>query len=154
MTSNVGAAEIAGTGTLGFATDAITEAVKMEERLQAIAKKYFKPEFINRLDELVIFRHLDKDALIRIIDLELDKLREKLAERGLTLSVSDKVKDFLLEKDFEPEYGARPLRRAVEHWIEDPLAEEILKGSFADASGASVELDKNKIVIIPGIKGA
>ena len=154
MTSNVGAAEIAGTGTLGFATDAITEAVKMEERLQAIAKKYFKPELINRLDELVIFRHLDKDALIRIIDLELDKLREKLAERGLTLSVSDKVKDFLLEKDFEPEYGARPLRRAVEHWIEDPLAEEILKGSFADASGASVELDKNKIVIIPEIKGA
>ncbi len=149
MTSNVGAAEIAGTGTLGFATDLNTESVKMEERLLAIAKKYFKPEFINRLDELVIFRQLDKAALIKIIDLELDKLRDKLAERGLTLTVSDEVKDFLLARDFEPEYGARPLRRAVEHWIEDPLAEEILKGVFADASGAVVELDKQKILILP-----
>jgi ATP-dependent Clp protease ATP-binding subunit ClpC len=153
MTSNVGAAEIAGTGTLGFATDAVAESVKMEERLQAIAKKYFKPEFINRLDELIIFRQLDKSALISIIDLELDKLKAKLAERGLTLNVSDKVKDFLLEKDFEAEYGARPLRRAVEHWIEDPLAEEILKGAFADASGVSVELDKQKIIILPESKG-
>ena len=152
MTSNVGVAEIAGTGTLGFATDAVTESVKMEERLQAIAKKYFKPEFINRLDELVIFRQLDKTALISIIDLELEKLRKILAEKGLTLSVSNKVKEFLLKKDFEPEYGARPLRRAVEHWIEDPLAEEILKGTFAGASGAVVELDKQKIVIVPDHK--
>ena len=66
--------------------------------------------------------------------------------------MSNKVKEFLLKKDFEPEYGARPLRRAVEHWIEDPLAEEILKGTFAGASGAVVELDKQKIVIVPDHK--
>ena len=149
MTSNVGAAELAGTGTLGFATDAVTESLKAEEKLLAVAKKYFKPEFINRLDEVVVFRQLDKDALIRIIDLELDKLREKLAERSLTLSVSDQVKAFLLERDYEVEYGARPLRRAVEHWIEDPLAEEILRGSFEGASGVRVELDKQKILIFP-----
>ena len=101
----------------------------------------------------MIFRRLDKDALISIIDLELNKLRDKLAERGLTLSVDKKVKEFLLKRDFEPEYGARPLRRAVEHWIEDPLAEEILRGTFADASGVRIEMDKQKILILPVIKG-
>ncbi|MBR2720291.1 MAG: ATP-dependent Clp protease ATP-binding subunit [Lentisphaeria bacterium] len=148
MTSNVGAAEIAGTGTLGFG-GAGNDSLKVEEKLLGIAKKYFKPEFINRLDEVVIFRQLDQEALIRIIDLELDKLGSKLADQGLTLAVSEKVKKFLLEKDFEPEYGARPLRRAVEHWIEDPLAEELLKGAFAGASGVRVELDKQKILIFP-----
>ena len=149
MTSNVGAAEISGTGTLGFGTDSASDSLKREERLLAIAKKYFKPEFINRLDEVVVFRQLDKDALIQIIDLELAKLQEKLKEKALTLSVSQAAKEFILSRDFEPEYGARPLRRAVEHWIEDPMAEEILKGSFAGASGVRVELDGQKILIFP-----
>ena len=153
MTSNVGAAEIAGTGTLGFASEPSAESVKMEEKLLNIAKKYFKPEFINRLDDVVVFHQLDKDALIRIIDLELDKLRAKLAERGLTLFVASAVKKFLLERDFEPEYGARPVRRAVEHWIEDPMAEEILRGSFSGATGVRVELDKKKILIFPESDG-
>ncbi|MBR2626470.1 MAG: ATP-dependent Clp protease ATP-binding subunit [Lentisphaeria bacterium] len=152
MTSNVGAAEISGTGTLGFGTDSAADSLKQEDRLLNIAKKYFKPEFINRLDEVVVFHSLDKTALIQIIDLELDKLSVKLAERGLTLSVANEVKEFLLEKHVEPEYGARPLRRAVEHWIEDPLAEEILRGSFKDASGVKVELDNQKILIFPELK--
>ena len=118
-----------------------------------IAKKYFKPEFINRLDEVIVFRQLDKDALVKIIDLELDKLSAKLAERGLNLAVSNEVKQFLLERDFEPEYGARPLRRAVEHWIGDPLAEEILRGTFDHACGARVELDNQKILIFPEKSG-
>lgn len=153
MTSNVGAAEIAGTGTLGFSTDNFSDALKIEERLLNIAKKYFKPEFINRLDEVIVFRQLDKDALVKIIDLELDKLSAKLAERGLNLAVSNEVKQFLLERDFEPEYGARPLRRAVEHWIGDPLAEEILRGTFDHACGARVELDNQKILIFPEKSG-
>ena len=149
MTSNVGAAEIAGTGTLGFAADSAMEAVKMEERLLAIAKKYFKPEFINRLDEVVVFHSLTNESLIRIIELELDKLGSKLAEKGLTLTVADEVKQFLLQKDYDAAYGARPLRRAVEHWIEDPLAEEILRGTFTGAAGISVTMDDQKILILP-----
>ena len=149
MTSNVGAAEISGTGSLGFATGSPSDALKMDDRLLAIAKKYFKPEFINRLDEVVVFHHLDRAALIRIIDLELNKLRETLAEKGLSLTVTEGAKQLLLDREFAPEYGARPLRRAVERYIEDPMAEEILRGAFADASGVTVDAEGQKIVIFP-----
>ncbi len=149
MTSNVGAGELSNTGALGFSAGSTADLRKHEERQLAVAKKYFKPEFINRVDEVVVFRKLGEESLIRIIDLELDKLRALLTERGLTLTVSEEVKKYLLEHDFDPEYGARPLRRAVEHYIEDPLAEELLKGVFSDASGVRVELDQQKILIFP-----
>ncbi|MCI5779029.1 MAG: ATP-dependent Clp protease ATP-binding subunit [Lentisphaeria bacterium] len=149
MTSNVGAAELAGTGTLGFSAGSAADARKDDDRLLALAKKHFKPEFLNRVDDVVIFRRLDQDALIRIVDLELAKLGTLLADRNLTLTVSDEVKRFLVERNFDPEYGARPLRRAVERLIEDPLAEELLRGTFAEAEGVRVELDNQKILIFP-----
>ncbi len=149
MTSNVGAAEISGTTSLGFSTDTAADAIKNEDRLLALAKKYFKPEFINRVDEVIVFKHLDRDALLRIIDLELAKLNTLLAGRDLTLSVDTDVKNFLIDREFDPDFGARPLRRAVERYIEDPLAEELLRGTFNDASGVSVKLDKQKILIFP-----
>ena len=149
MTSNVGAAELAGTGTLGFSAGSAADARKDDDRLLALAKKHFKPEFLNRVDDVVIFRRLDQDALIRIVDLELAKLGTLLADRNLTLTVSDEVKRFLVERNFDPEYGARPLRRAVERLIEDPLAEELLRGTFAGAKGVRVELDNQKILIFP-----
>ncbi|MBQ9804303.1 MAG: ATP-dependent Clp protease ATP-binding subunit, partial [Lentisphaeria bacterium] len=149
MTSNVGAAEIAGSGTLGFSAGTAADVRKTEDRLLAIAKKYFKPEFINRVDEVVVFRNLDKEALKDIVELELAKLRTLLAERNLTLTVADEVKSLLVEEEFDPAYGARPLRRAVERRIEDPLAEELLRGAFADACGVKVELDGQKIVLLP-----
>ena len=149
MTSNVGAAELSGTGTLGFSAGGAADARKDDDRLLAVAKKHFKPEFLNRVDELVIFRRLDQEALIRIVDLELNKLSALLADRGLKLTVADEVKKFLVEREFDPEYGARPLRRAVERLIEDPLAEQLLKGAFAEASGVRVELDNQKILIFP-----
>ena len=149
MTSNVGASEIAGSGTLGFSAGSAADVRKNEDRLLAIAKKYFKPEFINRVDEVVVFRNLDKEALKDIVELELAKLRTLLADRGLTLTVADGVKSLLVEEEFDPAYGARPLRRAVERRIEDPLAEELLRGTFAGASGVKVELDGQKIVLLP-----
>jgi len=149
MTSNVGASEIAGSGTLGFSAGSAADVRKNEDRLLAIAKKYFKPEFINRVDEVVVFRNLDKEALKDIVELELAKLRTLLADRGLTLTVTDGVKSLLVEEEFDPAYGARPLRRAVERRIEDPLAEELLRGTFAGASGVKVELDGQKIVLLP-----
>ncbi len=150
MTSNVGAEQLSkGLAPLGFGGDAASESQKSDEKLLAIAKKFFKPEFINRVDDIIIFRKLDKEDLRKIIDIELGKLRERLLGRKLELHLSDEVRDYLITKGYEPEFGARPLRRAVERYIEDPLAEELLKGSFDKAKAVKVELDQQKILFFP-----
>jgi len=147
MTSNVGAQELMRSSSLGFGGG--NESVKAEERLLAIAKKTFKPEFINRVDNIVVFNKLDRASLLRIIDIELEKLKKRLAGRELGLEITDAVKEFLLAKGFEPEFGARPLRRSIERYIEDPLAEELLKGRFDASSGIRVECDQQKIIFFP-----
>ncbi|WP_294507629.1 ATP-dependent Clp protease ATP-binding subunit [uncultured Victivallis sp.] len=149
MTSNVGAEQLAkGSAPLGFGSDS-TESQSADERLLGIAKKFFKPEFINRVDDIIVFRKLNKEDLLAIIDIELGKLRERLLGRKLGFEISDEVKDFLISKGYEPEFGARPLRRAVERYIEDPLAEEILRGRFEKAKKVRVELDQQKILFFP-----
>lgn len=150
MTSNVGAEQLAkGLAPLGFGGDAVEESHKADEKLLGIAKKFFKPEFLNRVDDIIVFRKLEKSDLIRIIDIELNKLRDRLLSRKLTLALSDDVKEFLITKGYEPEFGARPLRRAVERYIEDPLAEELLKGTFDETTGIRVELDQQKLLFFP-----
>ena len=149
MTSNVGAEQLARGGTLGFGGDALAESQKSDEKLLGIAKKFFKPEFINRVDDIIVFRRLEKEDLIKIVDIELGKLRERLLGRKLDLDVSDEVKNFLIAKGYEPEFGARPLRRAVERYIEDPLAEELLRGTFEKAGKVRVELDRQKVLFFP-----
>ncbi len=149
MTSNVGAEQLARGGTLGFGGDALAESQKSDEKLLGIAKKFFKPEFINRVDDIIVFRKLEKEDLIKIVDIELGKLRERLLGRKLDLEVSDEVKNFLIAKGYEPEFGARPLRRAVERYIEDPLAEELLRGTFEKAGKVRVELDRQKVLFFP-----
>ena len=149
MTSNVGAEQLARGGTLGFGGDALAESQKSDEKLLGIAKKFFKPEFINRVDDIIVFRRLEKEDLIKIVDIEFGKLRERLLGRKLDLEVSDEVKNFLIAKGYEPEFGARPLRRAVERYIEDPLAEELLRGTFEKAGKVRVELDRQKVLFFP-----
>lgn len=119
------------------------------KKLLGIAKKFFKPEFINRVDDIIVFRKLNKEDLLAIIDIELGKLRERLLGRRLDFEISNEVKDFLIAKGYEPEFGARPLRRAVERFIEDPLAEELLRGTFEKAKKVRVELDQQKILFFP-----
>jgi len=149
MTSNVGAEQLArGTGPLGFGSDT-SETVANDDKLLGIAKKFFKPEFINRVDDIIVFRKLNKEDLMAIVDIELGKLRERLVGRKLEFEVSDEVKDFLIAKGYEPEFGARPLRRAVERFIEDPMAEELLRGTFDKAKKVRVELDQQKILFFP-----
>ena len=114
-----------------------------------MAKKHFKPEFINRVDEIIVFNKLTSADLVQIIDLELDKLRDRLVGRGLTLNVTDCAKELLISADYDPEYGARPLRRAVEHLIEDPLADALLRGDFNQASGVCADAENGKIILIP-----
>ena len=147
MTSNVGAAQLSNSAPLGFGSSASTENLQQSERILAVAKKHFKPEFINRVDEIIVFNKLTTADLVQIIDLELDKLRDRLVGRGLTLSVTDSAKQLLISGDYDPEYGARPLRRAVEHLIEDPLADGLLRGDFESASGVCADAVEGKIVL-------
>jgi len=147
MTSNVGAETIRKQSTVGFST--ITDESsyeKMREKILEEAKKLFRPEFLNRLDDIIVFRSLTKPDLIKILQLEVNKVATRLKHRNIKLVLDDKANDFLVEKGYDPAYGARPMRRAVEKYLEDPLAEEILKGNFIDNEPIIVTVENDRIV--------
>jgi ATP-dependent Clp protease ATP-binding subunit ClpC len=112
----------------------------MKGKILDEAKKHFRPEFLNRLDDLVVFHMLEKKDLNQIVDLEVNKLVKRLAEKEITLTLTAEARDFLSEKGFDPAYGARPMRRAVERFLEDPLAEAVLRGAVK--AGDKVEVVK------------
>ena len=147
MTSNVGSDTIKRSSTLGFSpiTDE-SSYEKMRERILDEAKRTFRPEFLNRLDDVIVFRSFTKPDLIQILTLEADKVVERLRHKNIKLELDDKAKDFLVEKGYDPQYGARPMRRAVERFLEDPLAEEILRGSLQPGEPILVTSDKEKLV--------
>jgi ATP-dependent Clp protease ATP-binding subunit ClpC len=103
----------------------------MKQQLKAEMERNFRPEFLNRVDDVIVFRSLTKENLKRIIDIELGKVSKRLADKNLTLVLTDEAKEFLIEKGTSLDYGARPLRRAIEHYLEDPLSEDLLRGGFA-----------------------
>ncbi len=131
MTSNAGAELLLKDVTLGFGkTDSVRDFEKIKEKIMDEVKRIFKPEFLNRLTEIVTFHDLTADDLKKIVELELNKLLKRLESKNITLAVGDDAKAFLIEKGYDKKYGARPLRRAVERYLEDPLAEAILKGEI------------------------
>jgi len=131
MTSNVGAEILQRNTSLGFSVgDAEQDFEKIKDKILDEAKKIFKPEFLNRLTEIVIFRQLLKEHMTEIVDLELEKVSERLKERKLKLDVSKEAKEFLIEHGYDNKLGARPLRRAVEKYLEDNLAEALLSGEL------------------------
>jgi ATP-dependent Clp protease ATP-binding subunit ClpC len=140
MTSNIGAASIKRQTTLGFGAMAEDQADHegMKEKILEETKRYFKPEFINRLDDLVVFRMLEKDDLHHIVDLEVDKLVKRLKQKDITLTLTAEARDFLSTKGFDPAYGARPMRRAVERFLEDSLAEALLRGEVKPGDTVNV----------------
>src|SRR4051812_6350521 len=147
LTSNVGAETIKRQTTMGFSPindEASYE--KMREKIMDEAKRQFRPEFLNRLDDIIVFRSLTKPDLIQILDLEVKKVMERLKGKKLELVLDEKAKDFLVEKGYDPTYGARPMRRSVERFLEDPLAEEILKGSLHEGEPVQVTMADNKLV--------
>jgi ATP-dependent Clp protease ATP-binding subunit ClpC len=146
MTSNVGSDTIKKQSTLGFSpiTDVNTYE-KMREKILDESKRVFRPEFLNRLDDVIVFRSFTKPDLIQILSLEVDKVLERLRKKNLKLELDEKAKDFLVEKGYDPQYGARPMRRAVERFFEDPLAEEILKGTLHEGDLIKVSADKDKL---------
>jgi ATP-dependent Clp protease ATP-binding subunit ClpC len=132
MTTNAGAEVTSYTNVFGFdrGRDDAASYEQMKERLKVAIEKYFRPEFLNRLDDIIVFHALTKENLKTIVDIELSKIRGRLKDRGLELVMNDEAKEFLITKGYNPDYGARPLRRAIENMIENPLAEELLRGNF------------------------
>jgi ATP-dependent Clp protease ATP-binding subunit ClpC len=129
MTSNIGASEIAKSTPLGFQLGDDDEALTYEDMKQRVTgelKKAFKPEFLNRIDEVIVFHKLNKPQITQIVELMIDRVRKSLRDRELTLELSEGVKDLLVEKGWDPAMGARPLRRAIQRYIEDPLADFVL----------------------------
>ena len=146
MTTNVGAMAIKNEsqfGLPGSGDDASHTAMK--ERVFDEINRAFRPEFLNRLsEEPIIFRHLEKKDLKLVVDLELKKVRERLAEHGYNLVLTADAKEFLIKKGTNLDYGARPLRRAIENHVEDPLSEELLQGNFSGKNRISVEVARNE----------
>jgi len=131
MTSNVGAAKITHQETFGFQKrDEDVTYEKMKDMLKSELEDYFRPEFLNRLDEIVVFHKLTHEDLQRVVDLEVGKLAGRLAEKGLELVLTDQAKDFLIERGTDEKFGARPLRRAIEQYVEDALSEAMLRGEY------------------------
>jgi ATP-dependent Clp protease ATP-binding subunit ClpC len=131
MTTNAGAEAIKNEAAFGFQKpDGDASYDSMKGRVNERIEKVFRPEFLNRLDDVIVFHHLTVENLKLVIDIELEKVRERLAERGLALELTDEAKAFLIKKGSDTDFGARPLRRALENYIEDPVSEELLKGEF------------------------
>ncbi len=147
LTSNVGAETIRKNSTIGFSTGTEEQNYeKMRDKIMDEAKKAFRPEFMNRLDDIIVFNSLTKPDLIEILDLEITKVMGRLKAKKIQLDLDQKAKDFLVEKGYDPIYGARPMRRAVERYLEDPLAEEILRGKFQEGTPINVTVDGDKLV--------
>ena len=139
MTSNVGADLLTSSVSMGFGGGSQSASAKESERILSVAKKFFKPEFLNRVDDCIVFRKLERSDLMSIVKLEVDAAAARLKERNIKLIYKEDVLNYLLDKGFEPEYGARPLRRAVERYLEDPLSEELLKGDLTGNCVINVE---------------
>jgi ATP-dependent Clp protease ATP-binding subunit ClpC len=157
MTTNIGAEQITGKTGFGFGKkDEQTTYEKMKETLKQVMEGTFRPEFLNRVDDIIVFRSLNKGDMKNIIDIELAKVIKRLKEKNLTLVLTEEAKDLLIDKGYSPEFGARPLRRAIEHLLEDPLAEELLKGVFQDKEVITVrvqETDGDKKLVFDATGG-
>ena len=148
MTSNIGARLITEKKTLGFKQDDLkSDAVEVNKDVMAELKKQLKPEFINRIDEIIVFNKLGREELKQIVDLMLEETLEKLEKRNINVKVEDKIKDLIVDKGTDFVYGARPLRRAMQNILEDKIAEEILEGNLQEGDHAEMVLEENKIKI-------
>jgi ATP-dependent Clp protease ATP-binding subunit ClpC len=146
MTSNIGSRELKEFGTgVGFATVSSGAAEVAKNRRHHIIEKalgkMFTPEFLNRVDEQIVFNALDKDNIYKIIEIELADLYKRIKQAGFTVDISKKAKDFVAKQGFDPQYGARPLKRAIQRYLEDPLSEAIIRMEMAPSSVIHVDLN-------------
>ena len=152
MTSNVGAEKLTKGGSIGFGGGNFDDSFeKIKEQLLETARKTFKPEFVNRVNEIIVFKRLDKKDLENIVRIEIANVIERTSHHNITMKVDQSAIDFLIEVGYKPEYGARPLKRATERYIEDPMAEEILRGKIKDGQTITVTVDNKKVLFFPEI---
>ena len=118
----------------------------MRDKILEETKRVFKPEFLNRLDEIIVFHTLGKPDLMKIVDLEVNKVKRRLQLKEIEIVLDDAAHEFVIEKGYDPTYGARPMRRAVERYLEDPLAEELLKGNVKAGDLVHVTVENGKLV--------
>ena len=152
MTSNIGARQLKDFGGgVGFGTSSKKQQADEYERsvIEGALKKSFAPEFLNRIDDVIIFNTLEREDIHAIIDIELDKLLNRISDLGYTLELSEKAKDYIADKGFDKKYGARPLKRAIQKYIEDALAEEIVNSKLYEGDTIAMDLDEkeNKLTI-------
>ena len=157
MTSNIGARQLADFGTgVGFGTAA--QSAQKEDNskvvIQNALRKAFAPEFLNRIDDMIMFKSLTRDGIHSIIDLELAKLYGRINNLGYQIELTEKAKDFICDKGYDEKYGARPLKRAIQKYIEDPLAEEIVKSTMKEGDKIALDLEDGKEVLTVVITGA
>ena len=146
MTSNVGAELLKKQTSLGFGAAKLDESHEgMRDKVMEETKRVFKPEFLNRLDDIIVFHSLQKSDLEQIVDLEVKKVVDRLKAKDITMVLESDAKEFLIIKGYDPQYGARPMRRAVERYLEDPVAEEILRGSYEPGQHLLVVRDGEKL---------
>jgi ATP-dependent Clp protease ATP-binding subunit ClpC len=153
MTSNIGAELIRNQAGFGFSKKT-PEAnyEKMKEILRKEVERHFRPEFLNRVDDIIVFRSLTRDDLQTIVDYELAKVFKRLTEHGFKMELTEQAKEFLIDKGYNPEFGARPLRRAIEHYIEDPLAEAVLADSFKGKNVIKIDVRDEQNLKFEGLE--
>ncbi len=150
MTSNIGADVIKNQTALGFAKQTATVTFeRMREELMREVEKHFRPEFLNRLDEVIVFHALDRDDLRKIVEIEVRQVADRLEQRKVSLALTNEAKEFLIDNGFNPEFGARPLRRAVQRLLEDPLSEEVLRGGFVEGATIRVTVHEGHLRFEP-----
>ena len=149
MTSNVGAHEIQRQGSIGFRTveDEKQTHEDMKKKIMDELRRTFRPEFLNRIDEVIVFHALNKEHIRRIVDIMLTNLTKELAERGVNVEFTEAAKELLVEEGYDPQFGARPLRRAIQRLVENPLSEEMLKGRFDEGDTILVDAGENKQMV-------
>jgi ATP-dependent Clp protease ATP-binding subunit ClpC len=148
MTSNVGSSEINKMKKVGFAADGDSEYQDMKDKLNDALKKQFRPEFLNRIDEIIVFHYLSKEDTAKIVSIMIDNLNKRLADRNISVKLSDAAMDYLIKNGYDSEYGARPLRRLIQRKIEDKLSEELLLGNVGDGDSLVADESGGDIVIV------
>jgi ATP-dependent Clp protease ATP-binding subunit ClpC len=143
MTSNIGSRDIKVTGGFGFGTQTHADKYStMKGHIEDALKRVFSPEFLNRVDDTIVFHNLEREDILKIIDIASQDLIRRMTSMGITIEFTKSAKEFLADRGYDPAFGARPLRRALQKYVEDPLAEEILKGTFSSGSKVKVKLNK------------
>lgn len=154
MTSNVGAREISQTAPIGFSANGEKSGMSdkdIQTRVMSEVKKTFRPEFLNRLDDIIVFKSLTEEQIKQIVDLMIADLRDRLIAQNMTINLTEAARSYIAEEGTDVTFGARPLRRAIQRLIEDPISEEILEGKWTSGSVVDVDYDGEKLTFTAGV---